>query len=69
MSVPILTIQLDELYYLYCKDPKTVKCKNFLQIHIAERSSLCGFKSLGCSSIPKCLSSKLAHAKNAIRYI
>ena len=40
-----------------------------LQMHIAERNSFCDVKSLGYSRIPKCLSSKLICAKNAIQCI
>lgn len=64
----ILTIQLDELYYLSRKESKIVKCKTS-QMHIAERNRVCVFESLGYSSIPKCLSSKLAYAKHAIRCV
>lgn len=55
--------------YLCCKNSETGKCKKIWQRFIAEINRSCDFKSLGYSNIPKCLSSKLGHAKNTCRYI
>ena len=61
---------VDDTYYqdkqmTYDDDPD----HPFTTIWLAERNRFCGFKSLGHSSIPKCLSSKLTYAKHAIRCI